>query len=86
MDIRVSQTKAVAKIRNQQCFSALDSDGIWKISINEYVPLVCVALHDGSGFPFELEQHCLLASEGRVFEEDPHTAKLGDGFPLLLRP
>ncbi len=84
MDIRICQTKALAKIRNQQCFSALDSDGIWKISIKEYVPLVCVALHDGSGFPFELEQHCLLASESRIFEEDPHTAKLVASQPIVV--
>jgi len=84
MDIRISQTKVIAKIRNQQCFSALDSDGIWKISIKEYVPLVCVALHDGSGFPSELEQHCLLASEDRIFEEDPHTAKLIVSQPIVL--
>ena len=84
MDIRLSQTKAVAKIRDQQCFSALDSDGIWKISIKEYVPLVCVALHDGSGFPFKLEQHCLLASEDRIFEEDPHTVKLVDSQPIVV--
>jgi len=84
MNIRVSQTKALSKIRDQQCFSALDSDGIWKISIKEYVPLVCVALHDGSGFPFELEQHCLLASESRIFEEDPHTAKLVASQPIVV--
>ena len=84
MKIKISQTKAIAKIRNQQCFSALDSDGIWKISIKEYVPLVCVALHDGSGFPFELEQHCLLASEERIFEEDPHTAQLVVSQPIVL--
>ncbi len=84
IDTKVCQAKALAKIRNQQCFSALDSDGIWKIRIKEYVPLVCVALHDGSGFPFELEQHCLLASEDRIFEEDPHTAELVVSQPIVL--
>jgi hypothetical protein len=82
--MRINQAKALAKIGNLQCFGALDSDGIWKISIKEYVPLVCVALHDGSGFPFELEQHCLLASEDRIFEEDPHTAKLVISQPIVV--
>jgi len=81
---KLCQTKALAKIREQQCFEALDSDGIWKISIKEYVPLVCVALHDGSGFPSELEQHCLLASADRIFEEDPHTAELVVSQPIVL--
>lgn len=84
MDRRISQTKALQKINNQQHFSALDSDGIWRIRIKDYVPLVCVALHDGSGFPPELEKHCLLSSKERIFEEDPHTAKLVITQPIVI--
>lgn len=72
----MKQSEALEKIRYQRPFGARDHDGIWEISIKEYVPLVCVALHDGSAFPSELEQHCLLTTEERIFEEDPHTAKL----------
>ena len=72
----MKQSEALDKIRNQQPFGARDPDGIWKISIKEYVPLICVALHDGSAFPSELEQHCLLTTQERILEEDPHTAKL----------
>ncbi len=82
--LKINQAKAIAEIGNQQCFAALDSDGIWKLSIKKYVPLVCVALHDGSGFPFELEKHCLLAAGDRLFEEDPHTAKLVVSQPIVL--
>jgi len=82
--MRINQTKAIAKIRSQQCFGARDSDGIWKLSIKEYVPLVCVALHDGSAFPAELEQHCLLGAEDRIFEEDPHTARLVAAQPIVV--
>jgi hypothetical protein len=84
MDSKISQANAVAKIRNQECFGALDSDGIWRISIKEYTPLVCMALHDGSGFPLELEPHCLLAPAERIFEEDPHTAELIVSQPIVL--
>jgi hypothetical protein len=82
--MKIKHTKALAKIRSQQPFGARDQDGIWKISIKEYVPLVCVALHDGSGFPAELEQHCLLTAEERIFEEDPHTAKLVAAQPIVV--
>mgnify|MGYP007005270915 CR=1 FL=1 len=75
MDSKISQANAVAKIRNQECFGALDSDGIWRISIKEYTPLVCMALHDGSGFPLELEPHCLLAPAERIFEETGEQAR-----------
>jgi hypothetical protein len=80
----MNQTEALAKIRNQECFGASDSDGIWKIRIREYVPLVCVALHDGSSFPPELEKSCLLTSEDRIFEEDPHTAELVSSQPIVV--
>ena len=84
MDRKISQANAIAKISTQECFSALDPDGIWKISIREYVPLVCVALHSGSGFPPELEPHCLLSSAERIFEEDPHTDELVASQPIVL--
>ena len=84
MDRKISQANAIAKISTQECFSAFDPDGIWKISIREYVPLVCVALHSGSGFPPELEPHCLLSSAERIFEEDPHTDELVASQPIVL--
>ena len=84
MDRKISQANVIAKINNQECFSALDPDGIWKVSIREYVPLVCVALHSGSGFPVELEQHCLLTSADRIFEEDPHTEELVVSQPIVM--
>ena len=84
MNRKINQANAFAKINNQECFNAVDSDGIWKISIREYVPLVCVALHSGSGFPSELEQHCLLSAADRIFEEDPHTDELVFSQPIVL--
>jgi N-formylglutamate amidohydrolase len=84
LDKKLSHTRALTNIRSQRCFEAHDSDGVWKISIKEYVPQVCVALHDGSGFPFDLEQHCLLASADRIFEEDPHTAELVVSQPIVF--
>ena len=84
MDRSISHTNTIAKIRNQECFSALDPDGIWKVSIRNYVPQICVALHSGSGFPVELEQHCLLTPADRIFEEDPHTDELVISQPIVL--
>ena len=84
MDRKISQANAIAKISNQKCFSAVDLEGIWTISIKEYVPLVCVTLHSGSGFPSELEQHCLLSAADRIFEEDPHTDELVADQPIVL--
>lgn len=84
MDRKISQANAIEKIKKQECFDALDADGVWTISIREYVPLVCVALHSGSGFPVELEGDCLLSAAERTFEEDPHTAELVASQPIVL--
>ena len=84
MDRNINQAKAIAKISKQECFNAVDPDGIWKVSIREYVPLVCVTLHSGSGFPVELEPHCLLSSADRIFEEDPHTDELVVSQPIVF--
>lgn len=80
----MNQTEALTKIRSQECFDACESHGIWKISIKEYVPLVCLAVHDGSSFPLELEQSCLLSPDERIYEEDPHTARLVASQPIVL--
>jgi len=81
---KIAHRKALRKIDNQEQFAASDIDGVWNISIREYVPLVCLALHDGSSFPSTLEQECLLTPLERRFEEDPHTAKLVDASPIVV--
>jgi len=80
----MKHTEALAKIGNQECFDACDSDGVWKISIKAYTPLVCLAIHDGSAFPPELEKSSLLSPQDRIFEEDPHTAKLVASQPIVV--
>ena len=80
----MDRTEALAKVRDLECFEARDSDGVWKISIKEYVPLVCLALHDGSFFPPALQKSCLLTAEERIFEEDPHTAELVASQPIVI--
>lgn len=81
---RFLDKQAIQKIRNQECFSACDIDGAWKISIKDYVPLVCLALHDGSLFPSALEEACLLKPSERVYEEDPHLGKMLDTLPIVI--
>jgi N-formylglutamate amidohydrolase len=81
---KISQRKALKKIDNLEHFIASDIDGVWNISIRKYVPLVCLALHDGSSFPSALEKECLLTPVERRFEEDPHTAKLVEASPIVV--
>ncbi len=72
------------RIRQGQTFSDTDYHGIARIRLRHDLPLLCVALHDGSAFPADLEPFCRLSPAERRFEEDPHTAALLETMPLLL--
>jgi len=76
--------EALRHLRHQTPFSTPTVDGICTVRINTYLPLVCVALHDGAAFPADLEDECLLSDAERRFEEDPHTACLLENLPLVL--
>ncbi|PNU20441.1 hypothetical protein C2E25_06895 [Geothermobacter hydrogeniphilus] len=76
--------EALRHLRHRTPFSASTVDGICAVRINTYLPLVCVALHDGAAFPADLEEECLLSATERRFEEDPHTARLLENLPLVL--
>ncbi|TYO95847.1 N-formylglutamate amidohydrolase [Geothermobacter ehrlichii] len=76
--------RLLQQIRQGQTFSDTDYRGIARIRVRRDLPLVCVALHDGSAFPSDLEPLCRLSPAERLFEEDPHTAGLLEGMPVLL--
>jgi hypothetical protein len=75
---------ALRQVRDSVPFVASSIDGICTVKINAYIPLICVALHDGSTFPAVLEKYCYLPDAERRFEEDPHTARLLENLPLVL--
>jgi len=76
--------KVLRDIGNQAPVSATSVDGICVLRADNYVPLLCTALHDGSAFPAGLEKSCFLSTAERRFEEDPHTARLLEKLPLVL--
>ncbi|KYN91184.1 N-formylglutamate amidohydrolase [Vibrio cidicii] len=46
------------------------------IKIDEYLPVVCTAIHAGHRLRPELHKQCLLNSDERFFEEDPFTEQM----------
>jgi hypothetical protein len=81
---RIHLPEALRHFRNQTPFIASAVDGICSVKISDYVPVLCVALHDGAAFPAGLEKECLLSSAERRFEEDPHTTRLIETMPMVL--
>lgn len=81
---RIRLAEALHHLRNGTPFVAAAVDGICAVRIHDYLPLVCITLHDGDGFPRGLEKQCLLSKAERRFEEDPHTTHLLERLPLVF--
>lgn len=79
-----SLDQVVDKIENGVCFAGLVGDAGFYIRIDEYVPVVCAAIHNGHNLRTELHGTCLLTPEERFFEEDPYTDEFILSFPIVL--
>lgn len=73
----------IANIEQGICFEATHNDD-FSIKIQEYVPYICAAIHDGHRLREELKQICLLNDKERLYEEDPHTAVFIQSLPITL--
>ena len=65
------------------CFEA-SCEGAFIVKIQEYVPYVCTAIHNGHVLRDELKEICLLSEEERLYEEDPYTADFIQSLPITL--
>jgi uncharacterized protein (TIGR02421 family) len=70
-------------INQGQCFEAT-CEGSFIIKIQEYVPYVCTAIHNGHELREDLKDICLLSEEERLYEEDPYTADFIQSLPITL--
>lgn len=74
----------IRRIEQGITFQAESMDGGFRISINEYVPYVCTAIHDGHRFRDELKLKTLLSDYDRWYEEDPYTGAFISSMPIVL--
>lgn len=74
----------VAKIQNEELFSAVSSDYSFTIKIDAYVPYACGAVHDGHQFRRELWDNCIHTEYERWFEEDPATREMVKTHPIII--
>jgi uncharacterized protein (TIGR02421 family) len=71
-------------IEQEQPFTGLLTDSGCLIKIEEYLPVVCTAIHAGSTMRPELSRYCTLSDEERYFEEDPYTDEMIASQPITL--
>ncbi|WP_019028462.1 N-formylglutamate amidohydrolase [Colwellia piezophila] len=68
-----TEQEIINKINQRQCFTATVVGGAFTLKIDQYIPAMSAAIHDGGNFRAELEDNCLLEQSDRYYEEDPYT-------------
>lgn len=79
----LSLEQIVANIEQGICFEATH-EGNFEVKIQEYVPFICTAIHDGHQLRDELHTYCLLTEDERLYEEDPYTGEFIRSLPITL--
>ncbi len=82
--LKLSVNEIIDKIKSEEVFEAVASDYSFTLKIDEYVPFVCAAIHDGHQFRKELWDNCLHSEYERWFEEDPSTKQMIQSHPIVL--
>ncbi len=81
---RLSVPQIIDQIENGNCFEAVSQDYSFTIKIEDYVPYLCGAVHDGHQFRRELWDNCLHTEYDRWYEEDPCTKEFVKTNPIVI--
>tara|TARA_R110002049_G_scaffold107076_3_gene254685 strand:- start:1014 stop:1841 length:828 start_codon:yes stop_codon:yes gene_type:complete len=65
-------------------FEAVSEDYSFTIKIEDYVPFVCAAVHNGHQFRKSLWDNCLHTAYERWYEEDPCTKQMIESQPIVV--
>ncbi len=82
--IKLSVNEIIDKIQKEELFEAVSNDYSFTIKIEEYVPFVCAAVHDGHQFRKDLWSNCLHTEYDRWYEEDPCTKEMIIDQPIVI--
>ena len=81
---RHSISEIIDLISNEQPFEAVSADYSFTLKIEDYVPYVCAAIHNGHQFRKSLWDHCLHTEYERWYEEDPCTQQMVQSHPIVI--
>ncbi len=82
--LKLSVEGIINKIKAEDVFEAISSDYSFTIKIEEFVPYVCGAIHDGHQFRKELWSNCIHTEYDRWYEEDPETKNMVRSHPIVI--
>lgn len=81
---RCSIDEILLKIQNEESFEAVAEDYSFTLKIEDYVPYVCGAVHDGHQFRKSLWDNCTHTQYERWYEEDPCTKAMVQSHPIVI--
>ena len=81
---RLSVSEIIDRIEREAVFEAVSEDYSFTLKIDQYVPYVCGAVHDGHQFRKSLWDNCLHTEYERWYEEDPCTREMVAGHPIVI--
>ena len=81
---KLSILEILEKIQEEKPFSAIALDGSFSIFIDEYVPYVCLAMHDGGNLREDLRKKIKLKKFERWTEEDVLTGEFIFSLPIRI--
>lgn len=82
--LQLSIKEIVNKIRKEEEFSCRASNNSFSIAIENYVPFVCAAIHNGNNLREELKRKIALSDFERWYEEDPLTGEFISSMPIRI--
>lgn len=82
--VKLTVIEMILKIETEESFEAVVSDGSFTLKINNYVPYICAAIHDGSNFRESLKDKCLYTAYDRWYEEDLYTKRMISSMPIVI--
>ena len=82
--LKLTINEIIEKINSEETFEATASDYSFTLKVEDYVPYVCGAVHDGHQFRKELWDNCLHSEYDRWYEEDPETKNMVVSHPILI--
>lgn len=77
-------SEIIRKISERETFRAITKDGSFSIAIDDYVPFVCTAIHNGSNLRKDLRNKAALTRGERWVEEDPLTGQFISALPIRI--
>ena len=82
--LKLSVDEIIQNIEAEETFHAIASDYSFTLKVEDYVPYVCGAVHDGSQFRASLWDNCTHSTYERWYEEDPETKNMVITHPILI--